>query len=295
MATTRHAFFTSEFLAQLERLSLLSRRIFRGRVKGERRSLRRGHSVEFCDYRAYGVGDDLRYVDWNIYGRLDRLHVKLFVDEEDLCLHLIVDASALMDFGTPTKLDCAVRLAAALGFVGLMNLERVGVGVLRERVAEGWPPTRGRHQVGTLLDFLGGVEPVGGTGLNEALVNYATRSRQAGLAVIISDLLDPAGYEAGVRALLERRFDVHLVHVLAPEEMNPEIGGDLRLLDRETGEARELSMDGDAMRAYRERLRQFLERAETFCRTKEIGYHRLTSDSSVEDFVLSQMRGRVIV
>jgi len=188
-----------------------------------------------------------------------------------------------------------VRLAAALGFVGLMNLERVGVGVLRERVAEGWPPTRGRHQVGTLLDFLGGVEPVGGTGLNEALVNYATRSRQAGLAVIISDLLDPAGYEAGVRALLERRFDVHLVHVLAPEEMSPEIGGDLRLLDRETGEARELSMDGDAMRAYRERLRQFLERAETFCRTKEIGYHRLTSDSSVEDFVLSQMRGRVIV
>src|SRR5207249_979826 len=216
MPATRQAFFTSEFLAQLERLSLLSRRIFRGRVKGERRSLRRGHSVEFCDYRAYGVGDDLRYVDWNIYGRLDRLHVKLFVDEEDLCLHLIVDASASMDFGTPTKLDCAVRLAAA-------------------------------------------------------------------------------GYEAGVRALLERRFDVHLVHVLAPEEMSPEIGGDLRLLDRETGEARELSMDGDAMRAYRERLRQFLERAETFCRTKEIGYHRLTSDSSVEDFVLSQMRGRVLV
>jgi uncharacterized protein (DUF58 family) len=295
MATTRHAFFTSEFLAQLERLSLLSRRIFRGRVKGERRSLRRGHSVEFCDYRAYGVGDDLRYVDWNIYGRLDRLHVKLFVDEEDLCLHLIVDASASMDFGTPTKLDCAVRLAAALGFVGLMNLERVGAGVLRERVAEGFPPMRGRHQVSTLLDFLGGVEPVGGTGLNEALVNYATRSRQAGLAVIISDLLDPAGYEAGVRALLERRFDVHLVHVLAPEEMNPELAGDLRLLDRETGEARDLSMDGDAMRAYRERLRQFLERAETFCRTKEIGYHRLTSDSSVEDFVLSQLRGRVLV
>src|SRR5438477_12088035 len=142
MATTRHAFFTSGFLAQLERLSLLSHRIFRGRVKGERRSLRRVHSVEFCDYRAYGVGDDLRYVDWNIYGRLDRLHVKLFVDEEDLCLHLIVDASASMDFGTPTKLDCAVRLAAALGFVGLVSHERVGLGILRERAAEGWPPAR---------------------------------------------------------------------------------------------------------------------------------------------------------
>src|SRR5215813_10257321 len=127
MPATRQAFFTSEFLAQLERLSLLSRRIFRGRVKGERRSLRRGHSVEFCDYRAYGVGDDLRYVDWNIYGRLDRLHVKLFVDEEDLCLHLLLDASLSMDFGQPTKLAYATKLAAAVGFIGLVNLERVGV------------------------------------------------------------------------------------------------------------------------------------------------------------------------
>ena len=295
MPATRQAFFTSEFLAQLERLSLLSRRIFRGRVKGERRSLRRGHSVEFCDYRAYGVGDDLRYVDWNIYGRLDRLHVKLFVDEEDLCLHLIVDASASMNFGTPTKLDSAVRIAAALGFVGLVNLERVGIGVLRDRVAEGWPPTRGRNQVPGLLDFLGRVEPSGSTSLNEGLANYAARSRQAGLAVVISDLLDPAGYESGIRALLERRFDVHLVHVLSPEEMNPELAGDLRLVDSETGEMRELSMDGDAVRAYRERLRQFLERAETFCRTKEIGYHRIASDAPIEEFVLAQLRGRVIV
>jgi uncharacterized protein (DUF58 family) len=294
MPGTRQAFFTSEFLAQLERLSLLSRRIFRGRVKGERRSLRRGHSVEFCDYRAYGVGDDLRYVDWNIYGRLDRLHVKLFVDEEDLCLHLIVDASASMNFGTPTKLESAVRIAAALGFVGLVNLERVGVGVLRDRVAEGWPPTRGRNQVPGLLDFLGRVEPSGGTSLNEGLASYAARSRQSGLAVVISDLLDPSGYENGIRALLERRFDVHVVHMLSPEEMNPELAGDLRLVDSETGETRELSMDGDAVRAYRERLRQFLDRAETFCRSKEIGYHRIASDAPIEEFVLAQLRGRVV-
>jgi uncharacterized protein (DUF58 family) len=294
MPATRQAFFTSEFLAQLERLSLLSRRIFRGRVKGERRSLRRGHSVEFCDYRAYGVGDDLRYVDWNIYGRLDRLHVKLFVDEEDLCLHLIVDASASMNFGTPTKLESAVRIAAALGFVGLVNLERVGVGALRDRVAEGWPPTRGRNQVPGLLDFLGRVEPSGGTSLNEGLASYAARSRQSGLAVVISDLLDPSGYENGIRALLERRFDVHVVHMLSPEEMNPELAGDLRLVDSETGEMRELSMDGDAVRAYRERLRQFLDRAETFCRSKEIGYHRIASDAPIEEFVLAQLRGRVV-
>ena len=157
-AATRNRFFGSDFLAQLERLALVSRRAFRGSVKGERRSPRRGHSVEFADYRAYGIGDDLRYVDWNVYGRLDRLHVKLFVDEEDLCLHLLVDASASMAFGRPTKLEYAVRLAAALGFVGLVNHERVGVGVLRDRVVEGWPPTRGRTQLLGLVDFLAAVE-----------------------------------------------------------------------------------------------------------------------------------------
>src|SRR5216684_7563793 len=126
---------SADFLTQLERLSLLSRRAFRGRVKGERRSPRKGISVEFSDYRPYGIGDDIRYVDWNIYARLDRLYLKLFVDEEDLCLHLLLDASASMEFGEPSKLEYGARLAAALGFVGLVNLERVGVGVLRERVA----------------------------------------------------------------------------------------------------------------------------------------------------------------
>jgi len=290
----RSAFFTPEFLAQLERLTLASRRIFRGRVKGERKSPRRGHSVEFCDYRAYGVGDDLRYVDWNAYARLDRLHVKLFVDEEDLCLHLLVDASASMDFGRPTKLDYATRLAAALGFVGLVGLERVGVGMLRERVAEGWPPARGRNQFPVLLDFLTGVRPAGATRLNEALASYAMRSRESGLAVIISDLLDPAGYEAGLRALMERRFDIHLIHLLAPEEIAPELAGDFRLTDAETGEVRELSVDREALRDYRERLHGFLERAEGFCRAQEIGYHRVITDTPVEAFVLAQLKGLVL-
>jgi uncharacterized protein (DUF58 family) len=293
-ADTRQTFFPPEFLAQLERLSLLSRRAFRGSVKGERRSPRRGHSVEFADYRAYGHGDDLRYVDWNIYGRTDRLHVKLFVDEEDLCLHLLVDASASMGFGAPSKLDYAVRLAAALGFVGLVNHERVGLGLLRERVAEGWPPTRGRSQILPMMNFLTEVTPGGGTGLDEGLANYAKRARDPGLVVIVSDLLDPAGYERGVRALLERRFDVHVVHLLDPEEMNPTLGGDLRLIDSETGELRDVTVDAEALRGYRERLRAFLERVETFCRSREIGYHRVVTDQAVEAFVVAQLRGRVL-
>jgi uncharacterized protein (DUF58 family) len=292
-ATARPQFFTAEFLAQLERLSIASRRTFRGRVKGERRSPRKGQSVEFSDYRAYGVGDDLRYVDWNIYGRTDRLHVKLFVDEEDLCLHLLLDASASMAFGKPSKLEFGARLAAALGFVGLVNLERVGVGLLREQVAEGWPPVRGRNQFIPLANFLGGVSAHGGTSLNAGLANYAARGREPGIAVVMSDFLDPSGYEGGLRALLEHRFEVHVVHVLDPAEMNPDVGGDLRLVDSETGEARELTVDGDGLRAYRERLHDFLERVEAFCRAHEIGYHRVVTDVTVESVVLTHLRGLV--
>lgn len=293
-SVTRSSLFSPPFLAQLERLSLASRRAFRGHVKGERRSPRKGHSVEFSDYRPYGVGDDLRYVDWNIFGRLDRLHVKLFVEEEDLCLHLLVDASASMDFGRPTKLAYAVRIAAALGFVGLVNLERVGLGVLRDRASDGWPPVRGRNQFAALADFLAGVRPGGPTHLNEALAAYALRAREPGLAVVVSDLLDPRGYESGIRALLERRFEVHIVHCLDPEELNPGLAGDLRLEDSETGEVRELTVDGEALRGYRERLTRFLEGVEGFCRAREIGYRRVSTDVPVEEFVLAQLRGLVL-
>jgi uncharacterized protein (DUF58 family) len=248
-------------------------------------------SVEFCDYRPYGVGDDLRYVDWNIYGRLDRLYLKLFLDEEDLCLHLLVDASASMDYGEPTKFDFAVRLAAALGFVGLVNLERVGAGILRERVAQGWLPVRGRSQFLPLAEFLQGLRPHGTTGLNEGLTAYARQARDPGVAVMISDLMDPSGYQSGIRALLERRFEVHVVHVLAPEEMDPRFSGDLRLLDAETGEIQELTLDGDALRQYRRRLAQFLSQVEAFSHANEVTYHRVTTDAPIQEFMLTELKG----
>jgi uncharacterized protein (DUF58 family) len=291
---TGHELLSAEFLAQLERFALISRRAFRGRVKGERRSPRKGSSVEFSDYRAYGVGDDIRYVDWNIYGRLDRLYLKLFVDEEDLCLHLLLDASASMDFGEPSKLEYGARLAAALAFVGLVNLERVGVAVLRERLAEGWSPVRGRRQILPLMDFLGRLQPSGATSLDESLAQCALRARETGVAVLISDLMDPAGYERGLKALLERRFDVHVIHVLAPDEMNPSFGGDLRLVDAETGELRDLTLDGETIGVYRQRLRDFLERAEQFCRGKEISYYRVVTDTPAQDFVLNQLKGLLL-
>jgi uncharacterized protein (DUF58 family) len=199
-----------------------------------------------------------------------------------------------MGFGRPRKLDYATRLAAGLGFVGLVNLERVGVGVLRNRLTEGWPPARGRNQFPKLADFVTGIQSGGATSLNEGLAGYALRAREAGIAVVISDLLDPGGFEAGMRALLERRFEVHVIHVLAPEELNPTLAGDLRLHDSETGEIREMTVDGEAVRHYKQRLHEFLERAETFCHMREIGYRRVSTDVPAEEFVLAQLRGLIL-
>ncbi len=290
-------FFSNAFLMQLERLTFVSRRTHVGRVKGERKSPRRGSSVEFADYRPYEIGDDLRYVDWNAFARLNRLYLKVFVDEEDLCIHLILDGSASMDFGDagrPTKFSYALRLAAALAFIGFANLERVGVAVFRDRVSEGWLPTRGRNQFLPVEQFLSALVPAGPTRFNESVRQYALRAKDAGVAIVISDFLDPAGYEEGLRALMERRFDIHVVHLLSREELDPAFGGDLELVDAESGEARQVSVDADALRAYHRQLSAFLAGVEGFCRAKEINYIRVSTDVPLDDLLLRRLKGSLL-
>ena len=288
-------FFSNDFLLQLERLGFVSRRSHVGRVKGERKSPRRGSSVEFADYRPYEVGDDLRYVDWNAFGRLNRLYLKVFMDEEDLCVHLLVDASGSMDFGEPGKFQYATRLAAALAFVAFVNLERVAVGVFRDRLSEGWLPTRGRNQFLPFQEFLAGIQPGGPTAFNDAIRQYALRVKDAGLAVVVSDFLDPGGYEQGLRALMERRFDVHVIQLLAPEEIEPTLGGDLELVDAESGEVREVSLDAETLRAYHRELDGYLSRLEAFCRANELTYTRVTTDVPLEDLLLRRLKGSLLL
>ena len=298
--SSRPELLTPDFLAQLERLSLMAKKPVRGWAAGQRRSRRAGNSVEFLDYRPYGVGDDLRYVDWNIFQRTDRLVVKQHVDDEELCLHLLVDASASMGMSeegaasVPSKLQWATRLAAALGYIGLTGLERVGLGVMRERVTEGWPPARGRARVMPLFEFLSSVQSGGETRLNESLTEYAGRARASGLAVLVSDLLDAGGYEQGLQALQERGFELHVVHVLSPEELQPRLLGDLRLVDHETGEMRAMRVDRELLRDYKERLDAFLAKAEDFCKGHAIHYHRASTDMPVEGFVLGPLRGSLL-
>src|SRR3954462_3317469 len=168
MATSTQPLLEPDFLARLEQLELVSRKIFQGRMKGEKRSKRKGQSVEFADYKNYVVGDDLRFLDWNLYARLDRLFIRLFLEEEDLHVYLLVDNSLSMEFGSPTKLRFAKQLVAALGFVGLVNQDRVGVEGVNDRLTQNTPPLRGRKSLWRLLDFLNKVEPAGPSDMTRA-------------------------------------------------------------------------------------------------------------------------------
>lgn len=282
--------FDRDFLQQLEELSIVSRKVSVGRAKGERRSRRKGAGVEFQDYRPYVPGDDLRYVDWSIYCRLERLLLKLFVEEEDLCLHLLVDGSGSMGFGDPPKLDYALQVAAALGYIGLTNLERVALGLFSGDQIRSLRPRRGRGQVFSLLDFLSTAEAGGATHLNGRLAEYALRSRTPGVAVVLTDLLDPGGYADGLKALLGRRFQVFVVHLVSEEELAPSLRGDLTLLDAEGGAQREVSVDGWALEQYQERLRQHFEEAEGFCAHHHIDYLRTSTAVPFTDLILRHLR-----
>src|SRR5881275_391529 len=179
-----------KFLARLEQLELVSRKIFLGRLKGERRSKRKGQSVEFADYRNYVVGDDLRFLDWNLYARLDRLFIRLFMEEEDLHVYILIDNSLSMDFGSPSKLHYAKQVAAALGFIGLVNMDRVVVEVFNDRLTQSLPPVRGRRSLWRLMDFLTKIEPAGPSDLRQALRTFSLKSSGKGVVVLLTDLMD---------------------------------------------------------------------------------------------------------
>jgi uncharacterized protein (DUF58 family) len=282
--------FDQEFLRRLDELSIVSRRVGIGQSRGERRTRRKGSGVEFTDYRPYTVGDDLRYVDWNIYSRLDKLLLKLYVEEEDLCLHLLVDGSGSMSFGDPPKLDYALRVAGALGYIGLTNLERVALGLFTNDSTRMLRPLRGRGQIMPVLEFLSNVEAKGATTLNTSLATYALRSRTPGVAVVLSDLLDPGGYADGLKALLQRRFEVLLVHVVCEEELDPLLAGDLTLVDAESGATRQVSVDRWALAQYRGRLQEHFAEAERFCARHGIDYLRTSTAVPFQDLILRHLR-----
>jgi uncharacterized protein (DUF58 family) len=297
---------TPGLLRRLEQFQLLAARRAKSSAKGERRSRARGQSVEFADYRPYVHGDDFRYLDWNLYGRLERLFLKLYEEERELPVRIFLDASESMTFGEPRKFDFARQVAAAIGYVALSGFDRVSVipfpalarngeetteAQLAEMAARGaLRSVRGKRSAIQFFRNLGALSAGGAANLNEALRRGALEARQAGLAVVLSDFLDPAGYESGLSALLGRGFQVDLVQVLAPEELSPSAFGDLRLVDSETGAVQEVTFGRYRLKAYQQSVRNFIQRLREYSQARGISFFTASSNTPLEELLLKQLR-----
>ena len=277
------------FLRKLERLSLSTRRPFAGQMKGEKRSIKQGTGIDFADYREYAAGDDLRYVDWNAAARTDRLYLKLFVEEEELFLALLIDTSKSMGFGNPSKLKVATQMAASLGYIGLCNYDRIMVQPYSEVLSSPLPVQRGRTGVPRLLNYLQKIEAKGSTDFSHTLKRYAASTKSNGLAIVFSDCFDE-GWKDGMKSLLARGFQIVMVHILSEEETSPSLRGDLRILDSETGNVRELSVTPQLLERYTRTVTAFCSEIELFCHKYGMDYIRVSSNEPVESLILTTLR-----
>ncbi len=281
----------AEMMSRLERLEILTRKVFRGTMKGERRSKRRGESVEFADYRNYVPGDDLRFLDWNIYARLDRLFLKLFLEEEDLHVSVLVDVSKSMDWGKPvTKGLYAKRVAAGLGYIGLCNFDRVSVYAFNDDLAYEMAGMRGRRLTSRLIDFLENVSFDGTSNLARSCKHYALRHPQRGVVIVISDFLDKNGYEQGLRYLLGRELDLYVIQVLSPDEVDPELVGDLRLKDVEDSDIAEVTITRALINRYKQNLKAYCEGFKEYCARRGISYLFATTRVAFDQLILNYLR-----
>ena len=285
----------ASLIAQLDHLELVVRRLFAGRTQGEKRSKRRGTGSEFADYREYAQGDDLRHIDWNVYGRLDRLFLKLFHVEEDLRLSVFVDTSLSMAQGDPSKLGYAKKLAASLAYVALSNLDRVTIEAASSASLDRLPATRGKAQVWRLLEFLDGLEAQGATDLHEGLRQFSLRNATPGMKVVVSDFLDKKGYQGALKWLLKGGSEIVLLHVLSPQEIKPTIVGDLSLEDCEDGQVTEVSITAGLLKRYEANLKALVGGLREYSRTRGLAYFFIPTSTPVEQVILNSMRRTGVV
>lgn len=281
---------TPTFIRQLDRLELQTRRILGGVMKGERRSKRKGVSIDFADYRQYTSGDDLRFLDWNIYGRLDRLFIKIFHEEQDLQAHILLDASKSMDFGEANKLAFAKRLAAAIAYIGLSNTDKIGISCFQAGTKQIFQPARGQHQIRRMLAFLDKIEADGETSLHATAREFSLRVTGRSVVIIISDFLDPAGFQPALRWLMRPNYDVHVIHTLAPEEIDPKIGGHVELLDIESGHKVELTINARLKEIYTSNVEAYCSQIQEFCGKYGMSYSLVRTDATLEDVILKRLR-----
>jgi len=282
--------FDDDFQRKLEMLALVSRRVFAGRLRAERRSKKKGSGIEFADHRDYAAGDDFRSVDWNAYQRFGKLLVRLYEEEEDLSIYLIVDCSSSMAFGGGKKFDQARRLGAALAYVGLANLDRVTVVGVNDALVSRMPTTRGKGRIFRVFEFLTALEPRGVTNLGEALKSFVAQHKRRGLAVLFSDLYDPAGFEAGINMLRFNKFEPYVIELVDPSDARPSLKGDVRIYDCETGEERELTVTEGMLEKMERAVHEYRQSLERFCAQKQVPYFAADVNTPFDELVLRVFR-----
>jgi uncharacterized protein (DUF58 family) len=286
----RDELFDDDFQKKLESLAIVSRRVFAGRMRAERRSKKKGSGVEFADHRDYAPGDDFRSVDWSIYQRFGKLLVRLYEEEEDLSIYFIVDSSSSMSFGDAKKFDQARRLAAALAYVGLANLDRVTLVGATDSVTSRMPPTRGKGRIFKVFEFLRDLSPGGTTDLGDAMKTFVAQHKRRGLAVLISDLYDPAGFERGINTLRFNKFEPFVLHVVDQKEARPELKGDVRLYDCETGEEREVTVTDSLLDDMQRAFEDYQKSIERFCTSRQVPYFAADIGVPFDELVLKVFR-----
>ncbi len=278
------------FLSRLRNVTLISRRNLTSGITGEHASPRRANALEFADYRSYTPGDDLRRVDWNAYLRLDHLLVKLADAPERLTLHLLLDTSGSMAWGRPDKFSYARRVAAGLAYIALSHMDAAALLILNGKDCVRWSRQQSSASAAAMVRAVNSLEPRGTTDLDAALNAYTNLGNHRGVAVLISDLLSPLGYQSGLERLSRAALRPVVIHLLSPEEMNPTLEGDLELLDTETGDTVQVSIDWGTLRQYRRWLREWLREMEAFCSRRGITYLRVETSEPIEQLLLDRLR-----
>ena len=283
--------FDGDFLKKLEYLSLISKRVFRGSLLAQRRTKQMGGGIEFADHREYAPGDDFRHLDWNVYARHGDLLLKRFQEEEDLHCYFLLDCSRSMAFGSPAKFDLARQVTAALAYIALSNLDRIGVIAYSQEIIADFPLTRGKDRILSLLRFLEKLEPQGtDTNLGRITNSFVLRPQRRGLAVVVSDLFDPSGYEKGLDLLRHRTYEPHLIQIHDPAEAKPNLLGEIELVDIETDSLRKVTITERALREYRRVFHDFQTGVAAYGKKYGLGCTQTTNDVNFEDLVLRMMR-----
>src|SRR3954470_8047001 len=282
--------FDDEFQRKLEYLAMVSKRVFSGAMRAERRTKKTGSGVEFADHREYAPGDDFRYLDWSAYQRFDRLLIRLFEEEEDLSIYFIVDTSSSMGFGDGEKLRQAKRLCAALAYVGLANLDRIAIVTATDEISGRMQSTRGKARIFRIFRFLKGVKAQGQTDLGEALKTFVAQHKRRGLAVLLTDLYDRAGLERGINVLRYAKFEPFVIHLVDPSEARPDLKGDVRVYDCETGEEREVTVTAKVLARYGVAFEEYLEEAKRFCTARQVSYFRADVNVPFDELILRVFR-----